>query len=335
MEFRAPGQKTFIVVSERGSGIIRHKALNPLISSEIEAAAGKAHHDSSIAAANYSLDLLGEQQVGPYHCFVAQAVPRRQDRYLFEGKLWIDVDDYAVVRIEGHPARRLSFWIQRADFVRQYQKIDGFWLPQKDQTFVRVRLYGKKILTIAHQDYVVNGTQNKREGRPLVQEARALAGVDGNYRQSSVFAEHCFIYEAAGFSLNESRGVVVLQNCANPGCGAQFRYLHEGKLFEIEIQYFDSPSANDQGKLANGKGQIERCWLCDECAAYIALRFDRQRGVVMVSSFGDSDEKPVILHSNGRAAAEIERVLIRPLDLDLSVRRKATSESKVRMREIA
>ena len=93
MEFRAPGQKTFIVVSERGSGIIRHKALNPLISSEIEAAAGKVHHDSSIAAANYSLDLLGEQQVGPYHCFVAQAVPRRQDKYLFEGKLWIDVDD--------------------------------------------------------------------------------------------------------------------------------------------------------------------------------------------------------------------------------------------------
>jgi hypothetical protein len=38
------------------------------------------------------------------------------------------------VRIEGHPAKKLSFWIRRADFVRQYQKIDGFWLPQKDQT---------------------------------------------------------------------------------------------------------------------------------------------------------------------------------------------------------
>jgi len=135
--------------------------------------------------------------------------------------------------------------------------------------------------------------------------------------------------------LSKSRGIAVLQKCANPVCRAQFRYLHEGKLFEIKIQYFDSPSAYGQGRLGNGKGQIERCWLCDECAAYIALRFDRQHGVVMVSSFGDSDEKPVILHSNGRAAAETERVLIPPLDLDLSVRRKATSESKVRMREIA
>ena len=180
MEFRAPDQKAFTITAESGSKLVRHMALNPLISSEIEAAAGKTHHDSSITAANYSMDLLGEQQVGPYRCFVAQAIPRRKDKYLFEGKLWIDVDDYAVVRIEGHPAKKLSFWIQRADFVRQYQKIDGFWLPQKDQTHVQVRLYGKKVLTITHQDYVVNVAQNRKEVRPLLQEASTRAVVDAN-----------------------------------------------------------------------------------------------------------------------------------------------------------
>jgi hypothetical protein len=180
MEFRAPDQKAFTITAESGSKLVRHMALNPLISSEIEAAAGKTHHDSSITAANYSMDLLGEQQVGPYRCFVAQAIPRRKDKYLFEGKLWIDVDDYAVVRIEGHPAKKLSFWIQRADFVRQYQKIDGFWLPQKDQTHVQVRLYGKKVLTITHQDYVVNAAQKKKEMQPLLQEASTRAVVDAN-----------------------------------------------------------------------------------------------------------------------------------------------------------
>jgi hypothetical protein len=156
MEFHAPDKKTFALTSESGSGVIRHLALNPLIASEIETAAGKQHHDSAIAPENYSLDLLGEQQVGPYRCFVAKAVPKRKDKYLFEGKVWIDVADYAVVRIEGHPARKLSFWIERADFVRQYQKIGSFWLPQRDMTFVQVRLYGKKVLTIDHQDYSVN-----------------------------------------------------------------------------------------------------------------------------------------------------------------------------------
>lgn len=156
MEYRAPDQKQFVVTSEKGSALVRRLALNALIASEIETTAGKQHHDSAISPTNYTLELLGEQQVGPYHCFVAQAIPKRRDKYLFEGKVWIDEEDYAVVRIEGHPAKKLSFWIQRADFVRQYQKIDNFWLPQRDMTFVDVRLYGKKVLTIDHHDYSVN-----------------------------------------------------------------------------------------------------------------------------------------------------------------------------------
>jgi hypothetical protein len=60
MEFRAPDKKTFVVTSEKGSGLIRHLALNPLISSEIETASGKEHRDSAIAPDNYTLTLLGE-----------------------------------------------------------------------------------------------------------------------------------------------------------------------------------------------------------------------------------------------------------------------------------
>jgi hypothetical protein len=163
LAYRAPDEKTFVGTSERGSRLIRHFVLNPLIASDIEVASGKQRHDSSISPANYTLQLLGEQQVGPYRCFVAQATPKRREKHLFEGKVWIDVRDYAVVRIEGHPAKRLSFWIKRADFVRQYQKIGGFcfpqggfWLPQKDETFVQVRVWGMKVLTINHPDYSVN-----------------------------------------------------------------------------------------------------------------------------------------------------------------------------------
>jgi hypothetical protein len=169
MEFFSPDKKAFTVTSQSGSGLVLHLALNPLIHSEIEAAAGKEHHDSAISTDNYSLNLLGEQQLGPYRCFVAEAVPKRKDKYLFEGKVWIDVNDYSVVRIEGQPAKKLSFWIQHADFVRQYQKIDGFWLPEKDQTLVQVRLYGKKILKIEHRNYVVNAGQSTN-ARSTVQE---------------------------------------------------------------------------------------------------------------------------------------------------------------------
>jgi outer membrane lipoprotein-sorting protein len=157
MEFQAPDTKQFEVSSERGSGLVRRLALHPLIASEVKAAAGKDRHDSAITPANYTLELIGEESVGPYRCYVLRAIPKRVDKYLFQGKVWVDEQDFAVVRIEGQPAAKLSFWIKRAEFVRQYQKIDGFWLPQRDETVVDVRIYGKKVLTIDHRDYTVKG----------------------------------------------------------------------------------------------------------------------------------------------------------------------------------
>ena len=156
VEYQAPDRKTFVTDSARGSKLVRDLVLKRLIESESETSSGREHRDSSIKPANYEFSLLGEQDVGPYHCVVVEAVPLRKDKYLFEGKVWIDTEDYAIVRIAGQPAQKLSFWITRADFVRQYQKIGEFWLPARDETLVHVRFNGKKILTIDHRDYVVN-----------------------------------------------------------------------------------------------------------------------------------------------------------------------------------
>ena len=157
MDYVAPEKKTFVTIAEEGSSVVRHLVLNRLMESEASASAGQDRRDSSISPANYTFRSLGEEDLGPHHCFVVEALPRRRDKYLFEGKIWIESQGFAVVRIAGHPAKNPSFWIKRADFVRQYQKIGDFWLPARDQTFVEVRLYGKKILSIDHHIDRVNG----------------------------------------------------------------------------------------------------------------------------------------------------------------------------------
>jgi len=156
VDYEAPDKKTFNTTSEKGSGIVRHLVFDRLIQSEGETSAGREHHNSAITAANYTFLLEGEEEVGPYHCFVLEATPKRKDKYLFEGKIWIDAGDFAVVKIAGHPAKKPSFWINRADFVRQYQRIDGFWLPYRDETSVEVKLYGRRVFTVDHQQYVIN-----------------------------------------------------------------------------------------------------------------------------------------------------------------------------------
>jgi len=157
MEYIAPDKKTFVTVAEEGSGVIRNLVLKRLMESEMSAAAGKERNDSSITPENYTFRVLNEDDLDNHHCFVVEAIPKRNDKYLFEGKIWIDSSEFAIVKIAGHPAKKLSFWITRADFVRRYEKIGDFWLPASDETFVEVRLYGKKILSIKHHINGVNG----------------------------------------------------------------------------------------------------------------------------------------------------------------------------------
>jgi len=165
LDYRAPDTKAFVPISEKGSAVVRHLVLNRLMESEIDAASGKSHRDSTINPANYTFRLLGEQDLGGNRCFVLQATPTRKDKYLFDGKVWIDAQDYAVVQIVGHPAKKLSMWVDKADFVRRYQKIGDFWLPLKDETSVHVRLYGSKILTIDHQSYTINEVRSAQAPR--------------------------------------------------------------------------------------------------------------------------------------------------------------------------
>jgi outer membrane lipoprotein-sorting protein len=163
VDYDAPDRKTFVTKSEEGSWLVRRLVLDRLIASEQETASGKDHQDSSISPGNYSFELLGEQQLGPYSCYVVEATPRRTDKYLFEGRIWISKEDFGIVRIAGHPAKKLSFWIERVEFVRKYQKIHQFWLPQRDETVAKIRLKGTKLLTINHADYTINSVQATQE----------------------------------------------------------------------------------------------------------------------------------------------------------------------------
>jgi hypothetical protein len=52
----------------------------------------------------------------------------------------------------------------------------------------------------------------------------------------------------------------MLSKCANPACLARFRYLHEGRIFNIEVP---------NGRAATGPSsvtRIEHYWLCSECS---------------------------------------------------------------------
>jgi len=156
VDYRSPGGKEFQKISEDGTWVVRHLVFDRVLQTEEVTSSGSALRESAISEENYVFATVREEDLGSNHCYVVRAEPKRADKYLFEGELWIDAQDFAIVKISGHPAGRMSLWINRAEFVREYQKIEGFWLPYRDETVVDMKVHGKKVFRIEHQQYVVN-----------------------------------------------------------------------------------------------------------------------------------------------------------------------------------
>ncbi len=76
----------------------------------------------------------------------------------------------------------------------------------------------------------------------------------------------------------------MIAKCANPECGAPFRYLREGRLFEVDL---DAAGHRVVGpfRIAENGGpphRLEHFWLCGACCRRLTLAIDPQHGVVTV-----------------------------------------------------
>ncbi len=158
MEYTAPHTDTFTSSSEQGSRFVLHHVFRRLMEDEKKRVRDDKDPDSLITPENYSFEMIGTERIDSSNCSVFHAVPKHKQTDLFEGKIWIDNEDFAIVKISGHLAKSPSFWIKRVDFVRNYQKIDGFWLLSREEAVSAIRIFGKETLTIDYKNYTVNGS---------------------------------------------------------------------------------------------------------------------------------------------------------------------------------
>jgi hypothetical protein len=91
--------------------------------------------------------------------YAIDIVPKRREERLFAGRIWIDAEDYALVRAEGKPAKNPSFWTRSVHFVHKYQKRGPFWFPVSTESVTEVRIFGSTRVTIDYFDYKPNPLQ--------------------------------------------------------------------------------------------------------------------------------------------------------------------------------
>lgn len=86
----------------------------------------------------------------------------------------------------------------------------------------------------------------------------------------------------------------MLYKCANEACTTPFRRLREGRLFQVETEYFgpEGPFAAVPGSDKGGR-RVEHYWLCDACSPFVTLTIEKERGVTTVPLPDGSGHKTI------------------------------------------
>jgi hypothetical protein len=153
VSYIAPAAKHFQVVSETGSKMLVDRVLKKLLESEEEAA--RNPEQTALTPANYSFTLVERVRLEGGQYYVLKVEPKVASKFLYRGQIWVDVQDFAVARIEAEPARNPSFLIKKTHIHYVYAKVGRFWLPELSRSETTVRMGGSALLSIEYGGYQV------------------------------------------------------------------------------------------------------------------------------------------------------------------------------------
>ena len=150
-----PSSKEFTIVSQSGSKLIAKHVFKKLLESEKEAAQSAMSAKTQLNRDNYNFAFISYEPSNTGGQYVLRVDPKVRSKYVYRGRVWIDGTDFAVTRIEAEPAENPSFWTKKSQIRQEYGKVQGFWLPLKNESVSYIRLGGRATLTIEYKDYTL------------------------------------------------------------------------------------------------------------------------------------------------------------------------------------
>src|SRR5438309_4056606 len=149
--FRRPDQLQSTVTAHEGSNLIRSRVFDKILEAENETRAKKDKQQVDIIPANYTFSFVDAEDCSGRSCYRMRISPRRREKYALDGEIWIDTEDYSIVRIHGAPAKRPSLWTLKTEIDRRYKKVDGIWLPERMDSSSNIMIAGHSVLSIEYR----------------------------------------------------------------------------------------------------------------------------------------------------------------------------------------
>ena len=141
INFVPPDVKTYKII--QASGHSRgEKMVRALLDRETES----AKPSSQISRMNYEFVFLRRENFGVVPEYVLRIVPKRKDKSLLRGQIWVDANTFRIRRIEGVPVKSPSFWLKNIHITLQFAQLGGMWVPVSFDAMATVRVFGQYTL---------------------------------------------------------------------------------------------------------------------------------------------------------------------------------------------
>jgi hypothetical protein len=138
--FIPPDVKSFKIVQASGN-TWGARIIRDLLSSETSST--RKEHSTEISRDNYDFIFLRQQNFGDVPEYVFAIFPKRKDKYLLRGQIWVEAHSFRIRQIEGVPAKSPSFWLKNLHITLQYGELGGMWVPVTFDAIATVRILGE------------------------------------------------------------------------------------------------------------------------------------------------------------------------------------------------
>jgi len=144
INFTPPDKKTFKILQARGNARAEKIVRNLL---EQETGPVKEGHDRDIDRTNYDFVFLRQENFGLIPEYVLRIIPKRKEKGLILGHIWVDAKTFRIRRIEGVLAKSPSIWIKDSYITLQFGEVNEMWITVSLDAIATVRLLGRYTLT--------------------------------------------------------------------------------------------------------------------------------------------------------------------------------------------
>jgi hypothetical protein len=152
VNFTPPAFKGYRI--QRSSGSSRGQQLvRRILDHEVEATSKDSKASSAISIENYSFTYIGEATLDGQPCYILGLKPKRKEKELISGEVWVDKHSFFVRQIQGEVEKTPSWWLKKVHVKLVFADLEGIWVQTSMEAIADVRMVGAHTLTSRLLDY--------------------------------------------------------------------------------------------------------------------------------------------------------------------------------------